>query len=154
MINLVAPGIYRSPQPRCKADFAEIIDLGIDFVIDLENEWHEAAWEHEKCIAAGLSFTSVPMSAFFPPDQTQVDFILASITRDSSRNVLVHCRHGQDRTGLIVGLYRIHHQGWKRWAAWCEMLDSGYHPCLIGLTCYFWLDAVRLGRGDVAPSHC
>ncbi|WP_411712908.1 protein-tyrosine phosphatase family protein [Neisseria wadsworthii] len=43
--------------------------------------------------------------------------------------VSVHCYHGADRTGLIVGRYRIIYQGWPVEAAKQEMQQGpyGYH---------------------------
>ncbi len=49
----------------------------------------------------------------------------------------IHCEHGQDRTGLVVGCYRVLKQGWKKDDAWAEMLQHGFHPELLGLT-LFW----------------
>lgn len=49
----------------------------------------------------------------------------------------VHCTHGQDRTGLVIGCYRVLKQGWTKDAAWAEMLQHGFHPELLGLT-LFW----------------
>lgn len=36
----------------------------------------------------------------------------------------IHCTHGQDRTGLVVGCYRVLKQGWTKDAAWAEMLQQ------------------------------
>lgn len=40
--------------------------------------------------------------------------------------VLVHCYHGADRTGLIIGMYRIVNQGWSIDAAKREMVEGPY----------------------------
>jgi hypothetical protein len=48
----------------------------------------------------------------------------------------IHCERGMDRTGLLVGLYRLR-EGTNAAAAWCEMVKHGYHPALLGLT-RFW----------------
>jgi tyrosine-protein phosphatase SIW14 len=53
----------------------------------------------------------------------------------------VHCTHGQDRTGLVVGLYRTIHDGWTKTDAYREMLQLGFHPELRGLR-EFWEDFV------------
>jgi hypothetical protein len=46
---------------------------------------------------------------------------------------LVHCTHGQDRTGLIIGEYRVLHDGWTKRQALYEMLLHNFHPELHGL---------------------
>ena len=40
--------------------------------------------------------------------------------------VLVHCYHGADRTGLIIGMYRIVNQGWSIDEAKREMMEGPY----------------------------
>ena len=42
-------------------------------------------------------------------------------------NVLVHCYHGEDRTGLTIGLYRILYQNWNTADAEAEMRRYGYN---------------------------
>jgi protein tyrosine/serine phosphatase len=44
-----------------------------------------------------------------------------------NRPLMVHCRHGADRTGAMVALYRVVVQGWTREQAVREMDDGGYH---------------------------
>ena len=44
--------------------------------------------------------------------------------------MLVHCKHGSDRTGLIIAMYRIVFQEWSKEEATTELLNGGYgyHP--------------------------
>ena len=49
----------------------------------------------------------------------------------------IHCTHGHDRTGLVVGCYRVLKQGWTKNDAYAEMLQHGFHPELLGLY-LFW----------------
>lgn len=46
---------------------------------------------------------------------------------------LVHCTHGQDRTGLVIGEHRVLHDGWSKRHAYGEMLSHHFHPEIIGL---------------------
>lgn len=52
------------------------------------------------------------------------------ILRDCGKPVLVHCKHGADRTGLIVAMYRIVFQNWTKEEALDELLHGGFsfHP--------------------------
>ena len=49
----------------------------------------------------------------------------------------VHCEHGQDRTGLIVALYRVKVNGWDKPKSEKEMLALGFHKELHGLWEYW-----------------
>lgn len=53
------------------------------------------------------------------------------IATDHSRQpMLVHCRHGADRTGTMIAAYRMVVQGWSADQALAEMQEGGfgYHP--------------------------
>ncbi len=56
----------------------------------------------------------------------------------STGAVYVHCRHGQDRTGLVVGLERVFIEGWDPADAYAEMLSYGFHTYFLGLKEYFF----------------
>ncbi len=56
----------------------------------------------------------------------------------STGAIYVHCRHGQDRTGLVVGLERVFVEGWDPADAYAEMLSHGFHTYFLGLKEYFF----------------
>ena len=45
--------------------------------------------------------------------------------------VYVHCQFGQDRTGTMVAMYRMHKDGWNGDQALQEMLQYGFKPELM-----------------------
>jgi len=51
----------------------------------------------------------------------------------SGTPTLVHCLHGNDRTGVLCAFYRVLVQGWSRARAWDEAILQGFHPELLGL---------------------
>lgn len=53
----------------------------------------------------------------------------------SEKPVMVHCKHGSDRTGTIIAAYRIVFEGWSKEKAIQEMLQEqyGFHPCFQNL---------------------
>ena len=140
-ITQVTSTIYRSAQPQSAADFEQIMSLGITAIIDLENESGESPWEKAQWMhySDEINFHSFPLSSLFPPKADIIDQILKTMyLTPNHEKILVHCLHGQDRSGLICGLYRRKYQGWSRCAAWREMLDRGFHPILLGLSWYYW----------------
>ena len=75
-------------------------------------------------------------NAFRRPSSTQIDqaeTILSWSLGEPDDFYLVHCTHGQDRTGLIIGMHRVLHDGWTKKAAYDEMLAHHFHPELHGL---------------------
>jgi tyrosine-protein phosphatase SIW14 len=135
----VTPSIFRGPQPKNDLEFHFLHNIGIKTILDLENEFGEAAWERRQCEAAGIRFYSMRMSAFLTPDHGTVDAILALLATKEAWPLLVHCKQGVDRTGLVVALYRVKVQGWSKEKADEEMLHQGFHmPWCWLLRHYLW----------------
>lgn len=132
----VSPGIYRSAQPS-KKDIQELKEFGIKTILVLNNDEDVVRSELKAAKKAGLNVIEQPMSGFWTPDDSQVDEILAALKDKNSYPVLIHCKHGEDRTGLIVGLHRVFAEGWTPEAAYDEMLDYGFHPLLFKLDNYY-----------------
>ena len=62
--------------------------------------------------------------------------------------MLVHCRHGADRTGTVVAAYRMIVQDWSATAAIEEMRKGGYRYHAV------WSNMLRyLRRLDVAAAR-
>ena len=106
--DIVAPGIYRSNQPDAKR-FAHYKTLGIRSVINLRGESKTPfyAITQEGCAAAGLKLYTVnKLSAHRAPDRNAILQIF-EIFDEAERSLLIHCKSGADRTGLISALYLI-----------------------------------------------
>jgi hypothetical protein len=76
------------------------------------------------------------VGAFTAPDAAIVaraDALLAQAATHPGDLYLVHCTHGQDRTGYIIGRYRVLRDGWTKVRAYREMLARNFHPELHGL---------------------
>lgn len=130
--------VYRSGHPNA-AGYDQYANLGIKSVVSLE-EYHAAdgASDAERRLAEthGMAFAWVPMSGSAKPELAQIEAALAQI-EGLPKPVLVHCRYGHDRTGIVVGAYRITHDGWTADAAIKEMRDLGHMQAL-----YWWDDVL------------
>lgn len=60
----------------------------------------------------------------------------------SKLDAMLKTQGGQDRTGLVVGTYRVWVNGWSKAQAYAEMKSFGFHPILKGLY-DFWEDKVN-----------
>ena len=88
-------------------------DYGIRRVICLLND--QAPQTHAERDAAerlGIQWCNVPLpgnGASTPADRQRIRDLLAD---HSAGPTLVHCAAGVNRTGLTIGMYRLHQQGW------------------------------------------
>ena len=135
-IELVSPGIWRGPRPT-QATLGQLKSMGVHTILDLEDT--QSAVNTERGWVAGLkmAFISEPMSGFWTPNDKEVNQIEAIMADQSRRPIFVHCEHGQDRTGLIVGLYRVFTEKKSPAAAYKEMLAKGFHKILFLLNHYY-----------------
>jgi len=119
-LHQVTPTIYRSAQPSSKGMFmAE--SLGIKTVINL-------CYNNDFITAKGtnLIIKQFPMCASWIKKK-KMSNALEALRDEKNHPVLVHCKHGADRTGLLMGLYRVTAQGWENRKALKELKEGGYN---------------------------
>jgi protein tyrosine phosphatase (PTP) superfamily phosphohydrolase (DUF442 family) len=115
----VTPQLYRSAQPD-ESGMVNASKMGITTVLSLRVSNDDP----ELSRGTGLSLRRVPIYTWNIGEDDIVSAL--RIIRDAPGPVLVHCRHGADRTGLIMAMYRMVFQGWSKEEAREEMLDGGY----------------------------
>ncbi len=139
----VADGLYRSGQPD-EAGFRYLAQLGIRTVIDLRGPGERAAAERALVESLGMRYVNVPLSGWRRPRDEEMQRILTIIADPASRPVLVHCRRGADRTGVVIALYRVLFEGWEPERAYREMRAFGFRWYLRGMKRYVWEAPARL----------
>lgn len=140
----VKPGLWRSGQPTTAEQWAELKRLGVSRVIKLN---FETEGTDDGARAAGLivhelsiqpdgdtdAFDAVG-NVFKRPDPARLAEALVILRAASAPSgILVHCTHGQDRTGFVIGQLRVIADGWSKPRAYAEMRQYGFHPLLRGL---------------------
>jgi protein tyrosine/serine phosphatase len=121
----VRAGLYRGGQPTDE-HLAHLRELGVTLVISLRREaLRTRRAEAESARQLGMRFVHFPFFGLFGADSRFLGRVL-----DQMRpyGVYIHCKHGRDRTSLLVALSRVVHDGWSPSEAWREMLDYGYRP--------------------------
>ena len=103
--------LYRGGQPT-EAGITELKRLGVKTVIDLRDNDNRAHKEEAWVRSAGLRFVNVPESNWFKPNQKNIEAIIKQIDETPNQPIYVHCKRGSDRTGTVVAVYRITHDGW------------------------------------------
>ncbi len=101
----------RGAQPK-DAGFAELKRLGFATVIDLRAKDDNALKEQKLVEASGMRFINFPLSNWSRPDAADIKAILAAIDTIENQPVFVHCKRGADRTGTVIAIYRMTHDGW------------------------------------------
>ena len=128
----VDPGIYRGGAPTAQG-LAKLKAMGIHTIIDLRISPRLVKQEKARALAAGFTWINLPMGSE-APTQKEVDTLLAVFARAPQEPVFVHCQHGADRAGCMVGIYRVSVEGWTFQRAWTEMRRCGFDPCWSNLT--------------------
>ena len=128
----VGPGIFRGAAPTA-AGLATLHAMGIHTIIDLRISPREVKQEKARALALGFQWINLPMGSEAPTAK-QVETFLAVLAKAPKESVFVHCQHGADRTGCMIGIYRVAVQGWSFAQAWPEMRKYGFNPRWTKLT--------------------
>lgn len=133
----VENGIYRGAAPKSVIDMKALKKLGIKTVINLQEADDKIALGRKFSEAAGLKFISIPLDGFWAPQDWQVDLILSKLNDPQLKPIFIHCSHGRERTGLMIGLHRVEADGWSPKAAYQEMKDYGFRWVVFRMKDYF-----------------
>lgn len=124
--------LWRSARPE-PADYAAVRDQ-FRSVVTLEGP--EEDQKEAEALAPTLVFphSISPWSIYTTGiSREELDGILDTIV-SAKGPVLVHCQHGEDRTGLVVAAYRVAVCRWTKATAITEALEYGYRAWLnVGL---------------------
>ncbi len=121
-VGRVTPVVLRGAQPG-KDGYATLKRLGVKTVIDMRTtESEKSAVE-----AAGMKAIAVPIEMTRNGLKEKVDRVVALMADPANQPVYVHCRHGQDRTGIVVAAFRMKQQGWSLADAETEMQAFGFN---------------------------
>ncbi len=103
--------IYRGGQPT-EAGIKKLKqDFNIKTVINLRGADERAKREESWAKQAGINFINVPQHNWFGPKDEKIEKIFSLINAAENQPVFIHCKRGSDRTGTIIAVYRITHDG-------------------------------------------
>lgn len=130
--------LYSGGSPNGIESLRYLQHLGIKTIVDLQGgeaalkvAISETRGEREKeRVAAqsiGLVYIPVPLPAMAPinaREEAQIRAAIRYMIDPAHQPVYVHCLLGNDRTGLMVALYRVYVEGWTPQRAHDEFKNS------------------------------
>ncbi len=119
-LHQMTPTLYRSALPDSNAaPLLEKLKIGtvINFLPESDASWLKAPGIRQVQLAYRTNHV----------DDTDVLAALRAIQEAQANGpVLMHCKHGSDRTGLMAAMYRVVVQGWSKEEALNEMTLGGF----------------------------
>lgn len=127
----VYPYLYRSGEPSIEG-LKKLKEMGVTTIFDLRAPSEQHFFDEKpEARALGFKYNRIVMTSAAPTDK-QVSTIMRAIEKakedPSKGKVLVHCAHGSDRTGCIIGIWRVTHDGWTYDEAYKEMRKYWFSP--------------------------
>jgi len=106
--HIVDKNLWRSSQPNSES-IKRMKEHGLKSIINLRGDEQTDIWEKKLSDSLGIKYFSKPMDATKEQNLDYLREILSIIENENNHPVLVHCLGGKDRTGLIVGMYKLKH---------------------------------------------
>jgi protein tyrosine/serine phosphatase len=131
--------LYRGAQPEANG-FRYLQSIGVRTIVNLREEDDAVRLQEQQLVESlGMRYIHLPVKdgSFFTrsrriPEETVRAFLRLFDASDGGP-VFVHCRRGADRTGAIVGFYRIAKHGWDAARAYEEAREIGMRSWYKGL---------------------
>jgi tyrosine-protein phosphatase SIW14 len=144
--------LYRGAQPSV-GGLRRLSELGIKTIVNLRGKGESVSSEEKEARALGLRFFNVPFGSASRPRDADMKLVLSIINTPEYQPIFVHCKQGADRTGTVIAIYRITHDGWTDEQAKAEANHYGLHFWEVGMKDYihdYYRDQARQQK-PVAP---
>jgi hypothetical protein len=124
----VEPGVWRGGQPT-EAGWLWLQEQGVKSVVKLDTlgEGNDSPARE-----LGMTVSCYPINFCEQVCTRPRPCQLEQAVQHIHSGTYIHCKHGQDRTGLAVACYRLK-EGWSKKDAEKEMMQHGFHKMLQGL---------------------
>ncbi len=116
----MSPTLYRSSLPDGGAlPLLSKLRIGtvITFLPESDKRWLSTP---------GIEQVQLPYRTNHVDDSDILRALRAVQAAEAKGPVLMHCKHGSDRTGLVAAMYRVVVQGWSKEDALNEMTEGGF----------------------------
>ncbi|MBV4464742.1 protein tyrosine/serine phosphatase [Pseudomonas sp. F-14 TE3623] len=116
----MSPTLYRSALPdRGAVPLLKRLKVAtvINFLPESDSRWLSTP---------GIAQVQLPYRTNHVDDADVLKALRTIQTAEAKGPVLMHCKHGSDRTGLMAAMYRVVVQGWSKEEALNEMTQGGF----------------------------
>ena len=117
----VTPTLYRGGLLNTTG-LKALAKMGISVVVDTHANDESEEKEARKL---GMKYVAIPWHCPWPHDEVFAKF-LKVVHENKGKKIFVHCRLGDDRTGMMVAAYRMAEEGWTADEAMNEMKMFGF----------------------------
>lgn len=121
-VGRVNQSVFRGALPGNEG-YATLKRMGIRTVINL----CLTESEKENVERRGMRSIEIPMEMTTKGLKEKVDRVVALMADPANQPVFIHCRHGQDRTGIVVAAFRMKMENWSLADAEAEMKSFGFN---------------------------
>jgi tyrosine-protein phosphatase SIW14 len=124
--RMVNDWLYRGGQPEAD-ELIHLKNIGVKTIVCLR--WNSSAIEQERSRAQelGFNFVYLPLTYWIMPKPNEIEKFFNVLDDQSGHSIFLHCKHGSDRTGMLIAFYRMARQGWTPAQAYQEMKEAGHH---------------------------
>jgi tyrosine-protein phosphatase SIW14 len=122
----ISETLFRGAQPAVTG-LEQLKQLGFTTVVNLRGWEGAVSSERKKAEVLGLRFINIPVSGWSPPSDEQVAQFLSLFHEAPGEKIFIHCKYGEDRTGVMIAAYRIAESHWSAKQAMEEMYFFGFH---------------------------
>lgn len=140
-VGKVSPAIFRGSQPLPEG-YITLKKMGIKTVINLRTSKNE-----KKVVeSTGMRSIEIPMNVLSDVNVETVNRIIEIMADPINQPVYIHCKLGQDRTGVVVAAYRMKVDGWSLSEAEAEMQAFGFNDLWYKLKKFIRKYAKSIGK--------
>lgn len=146
----VHPFLFRGGEPTAEG-MQQLAKMGVKTIIDLRNPGEKKIPEQDIATKLGLEYISIPMGPQAPTEGQVKTFIsLVEKAKDNPKqgSVFLHCAHGSDRTGCLIGIWRVSHDNYSYDEAYKEMRKYYFGPKYTLLSGAVQAAAKKSGAGN------
>ncbi|HEY8559134.1 MAG TPA: tyrosine-protein phosphatase [Pyrinomonadaceae bacterium] len=103
--------LYRGGQPTVEG-VRRLAALGVKTIINFREGRENVRREQRAAEENGIRFVNLHLSNWFAARDEEVHKVIEIMTDPAHQPVFIHCKRGADRTGTVVAVYRMLHEGW------------------------------------------